>query len=149
MPDSIEFQSWKLNFRTEVCMRTAEPQVTMLWIGEVEVAKSIDELATSRSITGQHNFLDFDTVDAMIASAVKKVLNTQVHFRKRVSVEEQRARIYDRFLRGRQMAYMNYEYFRATGASEARQGLSTLFANVYRMTTFKISTSDGIMPYYL
>ena len=47
--DSMEFQSWKLNFRTEVCMRTAEPQVTMLWIKEVEVAKSIDELVTSRS----------------------------------------------------------------------------------------------------
>ena len=29
-PDSMEFQSWKLKFRTEVCMRTAEPQVTML-----------------------------------------------------------------------------------------------------------------------
>ena len=38
-PDHMEFQSWKLNFRTEVCMRTAEPQVTMLWIKEVEVAK--------------------------------------------------------------------------------------------------------------
>ena len=31
-PDSMEFQSWKLDFRTEVFMRTAEPQVTMLWI---------------------------------------------------------------------------------------------------------------------
>ena len=28
--DTMEFPSWKLNFRTEVCMRTAEPQVTML-----------------------------------------------------------------------------------------------------------------------
>ena len=56
-----EFQSWKLNFRTEVCMRTAEPQVTMLWIKEVEVAKSIDELVTLRSTAGQHNLLDFDT----------------------------------------------------------------------------------------
>ena len=56
-PHAMEFQSWKLNFRTEVCMRTAESQVTMLWIKEVEVTKSIDELVTSRSITGQHNFL--------------------------------------------------------------------------------------------
>ena len=54
--DFMEFQSWKLNFRTEVCVRTAEPQVTMLWIKEVEVAKSIDELITSRSITGQQIF---------------------------------------------------------------------------------------------
>ena len=32
--DSMEFQSWKLNFKTEVCLRKAEPQVTMLWIKE-------------------------------------------------------------------------------------------------------------------
>ena len=34
-PDSMEFQSWKVNFRTEVCVRTADPQITMLWIKEV------------------------------------------------------------------------------------------------------------------
>ena len=34
--DSMEFQSWKINFRTEVCARTAHPQVTMLWIKEVQ-----------------------------------------------------------------------------------------------------------------
>ena len=38
--------------------------------------------------------------DAMIASALKKLLNTQSNFRKRVSVEGQRAQKYDRFLRG-------------------------------------------------
>ena len=44
--DSMEFQGWKLNFRTEVCMRTAESQVTVLWIKEF-VSYSIDELVTS------------------------------------------------------------------------------------------------------
>ena len=38
-PDSMEFQSWKINSRTEVCKRTADPQVTMLWIEGVEIAK--------------------------------------------------------------------------------------------------------------
>ena len=56
-PDSMEFQSWKVNFRTEVCPRTADPQITMLWIEEVEIAKSIDEFVTSRSITGSLIFL--------------------------------------------------------------------------------------------
>ena len=51
-PESMEFQCWKLNIRTEACMRTADPQVTMQWIKEDEIAKSIDELVTSRSITG-------------------------------------------------------------------------------------------------
>ena len=47
-PDSMEFQSWKVNFRTEVCLRTADPQITMHWVKEVEIAKSIDELMTLR-----------------------------------------------------------------------------------------------------
>ena len=100
----------------------------MLWIKEVEIAKSIDELMTSRSITGQHNFLDLDMLDTMIAYAMKKLLNTQSIFRKRASVEEQRAQTHDRILRGRQIAYVIYEHFRATEAYEAVQGLSTLSA---------------------
>ena len=66
-PDSVEFQSWKVNFRTEVRPRTADPQFTMLWIKEVEIAKSIDELMTPRSIVG-HDFPGYDMLDAMIAS---------------------------------------------------------------------------------
>ena len=128
-PHSMKFQSWKVNFRTEVCLRTADPQITMLWIKEVEIPESIDELLmTSRSITGRHDFPDYDMFDAMIASALKKFLNTHIHFRKKVSVEDQRAQKSDRFLRGKQISYMVYEYFRATGADEAVQGLSTLFA---------------------
>ena len=146
----MEFQSWKINFRTEVCLRTGDPQITMIWIKEVEIAKSIDELVTSRFIAGQHNFPDFDMLDAMISSALKKLLNTKSNFQKRASVEEQRAQNSDRFLRARQIAFMIYEYFRATGAYEAVQGLSTLCSlEVYRMTTSKISTSDGIMLCYL
>ena len=101
-------------------MRTAEPQVTMLWIKEVEVAKSIDELMTSRSIVG-HDFPDFDMLDAMIASALKKLIHTQSNFRKRVSVEERRAQKHDRFLRGSRIAYIIYEYFRATGSTRTRR----------------------------
>ena len=39
--------------------------ITMHWIKEVEIAKSIDELMTSRSITGEHNFPEFDMLDAI------------------------------------------------------------------------------------
>ena len=69
----------------------------MLGIKGVEIAALIDELVTSRSITWQPNLRDFDMLDAMIASALKKHLNTQSNFRKRVSVEEQRAQNSDRF----------------------------------------------------
>ena len=73
------------------------------------------------------DFPDFDMLDVMIASAFKNLLNTQIHFRKRARVEEQRAQKHDRFLPGRQIAYVIYEYFRATGAHEAEHGLSDLF----------------------
>ena len=102
----------------------------MLWIKEVQVAKSSDELVTSRSITGQHKIPDFDMLDAMIASAVKKLINTQSTFRTRVSVEEQRDQNSDRFLRGR----LIYEYFRATRAYETVQGLADLVTIICRMT---------------
>ena len=46
-PMTLEFQSWKVNFKTEVCSKSADPHLTMHWIKEVEIAKSIDELMTS------------------------------------------------------------------------------------------------------
>ena len=62
----------------------------------------------------------------MIVSALKKLLYTHSNFRKKKSVEEQGAPNSDRFFRGRQIAHMTYEYFRATGAYEAAQGLADL-----------------------
>ena len=123
----MEFRSWQVNFKTEVCLSTADPQITKHWIKEVEIAKLIGELVTSRSIVMRTDFPDFDMLDAMIASALKKLFNTQIHFRRRVGVEEHRAQKHDRFLRGRQIACVIYECFRATGAHEAVQGLSDLF----------------------
>ena len=115
--------SWKIPGL--VAISKLESHITMHWIKEVEIAESIDELMTSRSKV-RHDLPDFDMLDAMIASASKKLLNTQIHFRKRVSVEEQRAQKHDRFLRGRQIIYW---YFRASGAYEEVQGLSTVFAS--------------------
>ena len=76
---------------------------------------------------GRTDFTDYDMLDAMIASALKSLLDKRNDFRKRVSVEEQRAQKDDRFLQGRQIAYMINEHFPATGAYEAVQGLSDLF----------------------
>ena len=55
--------------------------------------------------------------DAKIASALNKIIqNSQVN--KKVSLEEQKAQKEDRFLRGRQIAFMVYDYFRVTGAHD-------------------------------
>ena len=81
-PRKFPFQSCEIIFKTEVCAKFAFLHITMHWIKEVETAKSIDDLITSRSITGRKDFPDYDMLDAMIASALKKVL-THVHFRKK------------------------------------------------------------------
>ena len=96
------------------------------WIKEVEIAKTIDDLVTSHSTTRRTDFSDYEMFDAKIASALKKII-TSVHFRRKVTVEEQRAQKYDWFLWGRQIAHMTYEYSRATRAYKAVQGLSDLF----------------------
>ena len=94
-PDSLGFQSWKVNFKSQVCSKPAVPHFTMHWIKRVEIAKSTDDITTSQSTTGRRDFPDCEMLDAMIASALKKLL-TSVHFRMRVIVEEQRAQILTR-----------------------------------------------------
>ena len=108
----------------------------MHWIKEVEIAIAIDELMTSRSIVGRTDVLAFDMLDAMIASALKA--SHACALPENVSVEEQRAEKNDRFLRGKQIAYMMYEHFRATGAYEAVQGRSDLFQK-------RLQNDDGIL----
>ena len=66
-------------------------------------------------------------LDAMIAFCIEKASNHAHSLPKKVSVEEQLAQKSYRFWRGRQIAHMIYEYFRATGAYEAVQGFSDLF----------------------
>ena len=82
----MEFHCWKVNFKTEVCSKSADPHVTMHWIKEVDMAKSIDELVTSRSLVGGNGFTDYDMLDAVIASALKRLLDKHIHFRRRVKV---------------------------------------------------------------
>ena len=105
------------------------------------MAKSVDDLITSRSITGRTDFPDYDVLDAMIASALKRLLDKHIHFRKRVSVAEQRAQNSDRFLRGRQIACMICEHFRATRAYEAVQGISDSFS--LRLRNDDVQDFDG------
>ena len=54
---------------------------------------------------------DFEVLDARIASALNRIIQN-TRFMKRVSLEEMKAHKEDRFCRGRQIAYLIYEYFR-------------------------------------
>ena len=90
----------------------------MQWIKEVRLVDSVDELRSSSSTRGisMPNF-EFEVLDARIASALNKIIHNS-QFTRRISLEEQKAQKEDRFLRGRQIAYLIYEQFRVTGTDE-------------------------------
>ena len=100
----------------------------MLWIKEVEMVNQLDDLKSSRSIRGTHG-PDFEVLDARIASALNKIIQN-TRFKKKVSREEMKAHKEDRFLRGRQIAYLTYEYFRVTGANDSVENYADLLTVV-------------------
>ena len=102
----------------------------MLWINEVEMVESVDDLKSSRSITGTPG-PDFELLDARITSALNKIIQN-TRFKKTVSLEEMKAHKEDRFLRGRQIAYLIYEYFRVTGANDSVENYAGLCTIVLR-----------------
>ena len=85
----------------------------------------LDELKSSRSVSGK-NFPSFEMLDAKIASALNKIIQNSL-FKTKVSLEDQKAPKEDRFLRGRQTAYLIYEYFRVTGANDSVENYADLF----------------------
>ena len=66
----------------------------MQWIKEVELVGSVDDLRSSSSSRGI-SMPNFEVLDARIASALNKIIHNS-HFRRRVSLEEQKAQKEDR-----------------------------------------------------
>ena len=102
----------------------------MLWIKEVEMVESVDDLKSSRSIRGIR-MPDFEVLDAKIAPAPNKIIQN-ARFKKKVSLEEMKAHKEDRFLRGKQIAYLIYEYFQVTEANDSVENYADLFTVVLR-----------------
>ena len=96
----------------------------------MEIVDSLDELESSRSVSGK-NFPNFEMLDAKIASALNKIIQNS-RFKKKVSLEEKKAQKEDRFLRGRQIAFMIYNYARVTGAHGAVLDCADLFSVTLR-----------------
>ena len=94
-PTPATFACWKLRFKTEVCTCSQFPAEAMQWIKEVEMVGSVDDLKSSSSIRGI-SMPNFDVLVARIASALNKIIHNS-HFKRRISVEEQKAQKQDRF----------------------------------------------------
>ena len=86
----------------------------MQWIKEVELVESVDDVKSSSSIRSIP-MPDFEVLGAKIASALNRIIHNS-RFKRRISLEEQKAQKQDSFLRGRQIAYLIYDYFRVTGS---------------------------------
>ena len=78
-------------------------------------------------------------LDVKIATALRKVIQNS-NIRKKVHLEEQEAQQDERFLRGRQIAFMIYEYFWVTGTHETILEFSDLMGVTVR--------ADDVLGFY-
>ena len=144
-PTPATFACWKIRFKTEVCTCSQFPTEAMQWIKEVELVDSVDELKTSSTIRGI-SMPNFEVLDARIALALNKIIQNS-QFRRRISLEEQKAQKGDRFLRGRQIANLIYDHFRVTGTHDSVESYTDLFTIVLRNDDIQEFDSklDGIL----
>ena len=66
----VSFACWKIRFKNEVCTCSQFPTRAMLWIKEVEMVESVDDLKSSCSIKGTQG-PDFKVFDANCFSTEK------------------------------------------------------------------------------
>ena len=144
-PTPATYACWKIRFKTEVCTCSQFPTEAMQWIKEVELVDSVDELRSS-SFTRGIAMPNFEVLDARIASALNKIIHNS-QFKRRISLEEQKAQKEDRFLRGRQIAYLIYDQFQVTGTHDSVENYTDLFTIVLRNDDIQEFDSkwDGIL----
>ena len=142
-PTPATFACCNVRFKTEVCTCSQFPTEAMHWIKEV--VDSVDELRSSSSTRGI-SMPNFEVLDARIASALNRIIHIS-HFRRRISLEERKGQKQDRFLRGRQIVYLIYEYFWVTGANDSVENYTDLFTISLRNDDFQEFDSkwDGIL----
>ena len=134
-----------MRFKTEVCTCSQFSTEAVHWIKKVEMVDSEDDFKSSSSVRGTR-MQDFEVLDARIASALNRIIQ-KTRFKKQVSLEEMKAQKEDRFLCGRQIAYLIYEQFRVTGANDSVENYADPFTIVLRNDDLQEfdSTWDGIL----
>ena len=113
------------------------------------VGYSVDDLRSSSSIRGI-SMPNFEVLHARIASVLNKIIHNShhnSHFKRKISLEEQKAQKEDRFLRGKQIAHLIYEQFWVTGTDDSVENYTYLFTIVFRNDDIQEFDSkwDGIL----
>ena len=146
-PSPATFACWKIRFKTEVRTCSQFPAEAMLWIKEVEMVESVDDLKSSCSPRGIQ-MPNFEVLDAKIASALNRIIHN-TRFKRKVSLEEQKAQKEHRFLRERQIAYLIYEYFRVSLEPMILSRIMPTYLQLFfEMMIFRNSIRDGVKFYY-
>ena len=68
------FLVWKIRFKNQVTTCSDFPSDAMLWIKEVEMVDSLEELKSLRSVSWK-SFPNFEMLDSKIASALNKIIH--------------------------------------------------------------------------
>ena len=145
-PTPATVACWKIRFKTEVYTCSQFPTEAMQWIKEVEMVDAGDELKSSLSVRGI-SMPNFEVLDARIASALNKIIHNS-QFKRKISLEEQKAQKQDRFLRGRQIAYLIYDYFGSLEPMILSKTTPTCSLLFFEMTIFRNSILSGAEFYY-
>ena len=105
----------------------------------------MDELRSSSSARGI-SMPNLEVFDARIASALNKIIHNS-QFKRRISLEEQKAQKEHRFLCGRQIAHLIYDHFQVTGSHDSVENYTDLFTIVLRNDDIQEFDSkwDGIL----
>ena len=74
---------------------------------------------------------NFEVLDARNASALNKIIHNS-HSKEESVWRNKKAQKEDRFLRGRQIAYLIYDQFRVTGTHDSVENHTDLFTIVLR-----------------
>ena len=147
-PTPATFACWKIRFKTEVCTCSQFPTEAMQWIKEVESVDSVDELRSSSSIRGIQ-MPNFEVLDAMIASALNRIIHNS-HFKRRISLAEQKAQKQDRFPSRQTDCSLDLRsLFGSLGAMILSRTMPTYSLSVYEMMIFRNSILSGTEFYCL
>ena len=118
----------------------------MLWINDVEMVDSLGRILILAINCWEFSQF-FEMLDARIASALNKIIKNS-HFKNKVTLEEHEAQKEDRFLQGRQIAFMIYHYCRAIGAHDTVLDYADLFSVTLRFSGIRYKMGRSFMIFH-
>ena len=107
-PTQATIACWKIRFKTEVGTCSQFPTEAMHWVKEVETVDSVDDLMSSSSIKG----ILMPNLKYSIRGLLQYWTVSSIILKKKGQSGITKTQKQDRFLRGRQIAYLIHEYFR-------------------------------------